>query len=116
MIVGIGTDLAVVERFSAMLERRPGLAARLLTPRERQLAIESQAGRFAAKEALAKALGSPGGMRWLDCEVVKNDEGAPSFHVKGSVRARVEELGIETIHLSLSHDGGFVTAMVVCER
>ena len=76
MIIGIGTDLVVIERFQAMLDRRPGLAERLLTPAERELSIESQAARFSAKEALAKALGSPGGMRWLDCEVVKNADGA----------------------------------------
>ena len=116
MIVGIGTDLVVIERFQAMLARRPGLAERLLTDGERALSVESQAARFAAKEALAKALGSPGGMRWLDCEVVKTHVGVPSFRAYGSVAARIEALGIESIHLSLSHDGGFATAMVVCER
>jgi len=116
MIVGIGTDLVVIERFQAMLARRSGLAERLLTAAERELSIESQAARFSAKEALAKALGSPGGMRWLDCEVVKNADGAPSFRAYGSVAARIEALGIETIHLTISHDGGFATAMVVCER
>lgn len=115
MIIGVGTDLCVVERFQAMLERRPGLADRLLTPAERSLSVQSQAARFAAKEALAKALGSPGGMRWLDCEVVKNDLGVPRFELRGTVAARVAELGVETVHLSLSHDGGFATALVVCE-
>ncbi|MFT3887480.1 MAG: holo-ACP synthase [Arachnia sp.] len=115
MIVGIGTDLVVIERFQAMLDRRPGLAERLLTPGERELSIESQAARFSAKEALAKALGSPGGMRWLDCEVVKNGDGAPHFETRGSVAARIGELGVGTIHLTISHDGGFATAMVVCE-
>lgn len=116
MIVGIGTDLCVIERFQAMLARKPGLAERLLTDGERKLSIESQAARFSAKESLAKALGSPGGMRWLDCEVVRSDDGEPSFVTTGSVQARIAELGIETIHLSISHDGGFATTMVVCER
>lgn len=116
MIVGIGTDLCVIERFREMLARRPGLAERLLTPAELELSIESQAARFAAKEALAKALGSPGGMRWLDCEVTKNADGDPGFVNTGSVAARVAVMGIESIHLSISHDGGFATAMVVCER
>lgn len=116
MIVGIGTDLTVIERFRNMLARRPGLAERLLTPGERRLSIESQAARFAAKEALAKALGSPGGMRWLDCEVINNADGDPDFVNSGSVAARVAELGVRRIHLSISHDGGFATAMVVCER
>ncbi len=115
MIVGIGTDLCVVARFEAMLQRRPGLLARLLTPSEQELSLPSQAARFAAKEALAKALGSPGGMRWLDCRVVKSDVGVPSFENTGTVAARIAELGIATIHLSISHDGGYATAMVVCE-
>ena len=120
MIVGIGTDLCVIERFRDMLARRPGLDERLLTEGERRLSIESQAARFAAKEAFAKALGSPGGMRWLDCEVVRETwqtvhDGDPAFRNTGSVAARVEALGIRHIHLSISHDGGFATAMVVCE-
>lgn len=115
MIVGIGTDLIVIDRFREMLERRPGLAERLLTPLERGLSVESQAARFSAKEAFAKALGSPGGMRWLDCEVVKSPEGVPTFVNTGSVAARVAELGVARIHLSISHDGGFATTMVVCE-
>ena len=115
MIVGIGTDLCVVERFRAMLERRPNLLERLLTPGEQQLSLPSQAARFAAKEALAKALGSPGGMRWLDCEITKSQAGVPSFVATGTVAARIAELGITSIHLSISHDGGYATAMVVCE-
>ena len=115
MIVGIGTDLCVVERFEAMLARRPGLLERLLTPPEQELSLPSQAARFAAKEALAKALGSPGGMRWLDCEVTKSEAGVPSFVATGTVAARIAELGITSIHLSISHDGGYATAMVVCE-
>ena len=116
MIVGIGTDLIVIERFEAMLARRPGLARRLLTAEEQTLSIQSQAARFSAKEALAKALGSPGGMRWTDCEVVKSPEGMPSFKVRGTVEARILELGVEHIHVSISHDGGFATTMVVCEK
>ncbi|MFV0429093.1 MAG: holo-ACP synthase [Arachnia sp.] len=115
MIVGVGTDICVVERFEAMLARRPGLVERLLTASEQALSINSQAARFAAKEALAKALASPGGLRWLDVEVVKNTDGAPRFEISGTVAERVALLGVERIHLSLSHDGGFATAMVVCE-
>lgn len=115
MIVGIGTDMVVVERFQAALDRNPGLAERILTEGERELSLESQAARFAAKEAFAKALGSPGGMRWLDCEVVRNAHGRPHFVFRDTVAARVKALKIGRVHLSISHDGGFVTAMVVCE-
>ncbi|MDU7360852.1 MAG: holo-ACP synthase [Propionibacteriaceae bacterium] len=115
MIVGIGTDLVVVERFAAALARQPGLAERLLTEGERSRPMESRAARFAAKEALAKALGSPGGLRWLDCEVVRDEHRRPSFRCTGTVAQRLDELGVQQVHLSLSHDGGFATAMVVCE-
>ena len=115
MIVGIGTDLCVIERFEVMLRRRPGIAERILTPEERALPVQSQAARFAAKEALAKALGSPGGMSWLDAEVVRSEAGEPSFVVTGTIAERLAELGVTRIHLSVSHDGGFATATVVCE-
>lgn len=115
MIVGIGTDLVVVERFARVLERHPGLEERLLTPGERGRSIESMAARFAAKEALAKALGSPGGMRWQDCEVIRAEHGRPRIEVSGTVEARVRSLEIANIHVSLSHDGGFAVATVVCE-
>ena len=115
MIVGIGTDRVVIERFKKMLDERPKLGERLLTDGERRLSVESQAARFSAKESLAKALGSPGGMRWLDCEVVRSADGEPSFVTTGSVAARIAALGVTRIHLSISHDGGFATTMVVCE-
>ncbi len=115
MIVGIGTDLCVIERFRGHAGAPPRPRGAAAHRGERRLSIESQAARFAAKEAFAKALGSPGGMRWLDCEVVKSDDGDPAFRNTGSVAARVEALGIRHIHLSISHDGGFATAMVVCE-
>ena len=115
MIVGVGIDVVDIARFGATLERTPRLRPRLFTDDEQRLPLASLAARFAAKEALAKALGSPGGMRWLDCEVVKSADGAPRFAAYGSVAARIAALEIGRIHLSLSHDGGYVTAMVVCE-
>lgn len=77
--------------------------------------MASQAARFAAKEALAKALGAPAGMSWLDCEIVTDSQGRPEFRVRGTVAARAAELGIATIHVSLSHDAGIASAVVVCE-
>ena len=115
MIVGIGTDLVVIDRFKEMLARRPGIAQRLLTERELELSVESQAARFSAKEALAKALGAPPGLRWEDCEVVSDDLGRPSFVTSGSVAERLDDLGATRVHLSISHDAGVALAMVVCE-
>lgn len=116
MIVGIGVDICAVERLGLRLERAPRLAERLFTAHERHLPVESLAARFAAKEAVAKALGSPGGMRWQDCEIRRAPSGAPQLHLRGTVAARAAELGITRWHLSLSHDGGSAIAMVVAER
>ena len=70
-IVGVGIDVVDIERFEDALRRTPGLAARLFTPGEIDRPPASLAARFAAKEALAKALGAPGGMAWHDAEVVR---------------------------------------------
>ncbi|HSI92250.1 MAG TPA: holo-ACP synthase [Jiangellaceae bacterium] len=115
MIVGVGIDVVGVPRFAETLERTPGLAERLFTIAERQRTIASQAARFAAKEALAKALGAPGGLHWHDAEVVSTDDGRPWFQVSGTVAKRCAELNVETIHLSLSHDAGIASAVVVLE-
>ena len=85
MIVGIGVDVVDVDRFAETLERTQALRDRLFTPAERGLPIASLAARFAAKEALAKALGAPAGLQWHDCEIVKDDEGRPVFSLTGTV-------------------------------
>ena len=113
MIIGVGTDLVDVARFAASLERTPTLRDRLFTPAEAELGVESLAARFAAKEALAKALGAPGGLSWHDAEVVGT--GQPAVELRGTVAARAGELGVERVHLSLSHDGGMAVAFVVLE-
>lgn len=116
MILGIGTDVCGIARFEAMLARRPGIAARLLTADECALPVASQAARFAAKEALAKALGSPGGLRWLDAEVVRGEHGRPHFELRGTVADLLARTGGTDVHLSLSHDADLATAFVVVER
>lgn len=115
MIVGVGVDVCALDRFALAERRRPGVTGRLLTEREAALSPASRAARFAAKEALAKALGSPGGMAWHDAEVIQDDSGQPRFVLTGTVAARAQRLGVERIHLSISHDGGLATAFVVCE-
>jgi holo-[acyl-carrier protein] synthase len=115
MIVGVGIDVCDVDRFAASIERRPGLVRRIFTTAEAERPIASKAARFAAKEALAKALGAPDGLSWLDAEVLTDDHGRPSFKIMGTVAARAAELGIATIHLSMSHDAGIASAVVICE-
>ena len=115
MIVGIGVDVCDTARFAESLRRTPALADRLFTPDERALTGESLAGRFAAKEALAKALGAPGDMAWHDAEVISHPSGRPLFAISGTVAARSAELGAAHVHLSLSHDAGIASAVVVLE-
>ena len=115
MIVGIGVDVCDVARFEAATRRTPGTAERVLTDAERALPLASQAARFAAKEALAKALGAPPGLGWHDAEVVTEESGRPRLRLQGSVAAAAATLGVTAVHLSLSHDAGVATAMVVLE-
>ncbi len=116
MIVGVGIDVVQVVRLERALARTPTLAGRLFTDAERDLSrVESLAARFAAKEAVAKALGAPGGLRWRDAEVVTDDTGRPRLQLHGGVAQEAEAQGIATWHLSLSHDGGVATAVVVAE-
>jgi holo-[acyl-carrier protein] synthase len=115
MIIGIGIDVVDVARFERQLERAPGLLERLFTPTERGLPTRSLAARFAAKEAVAKALRAPVGLRWTDVTVVREDGGAPRLEVIGTVAARADELGVGAFHVSLSHDAGIASAVVIAE-
>ncbi len=115
MILGVGIDVVDVKRFGETLERTPRLLERLFTPAERDLPLNSRAARFAAKEALAKALGAPSGMHWQDAEVQRGGDGRPHLAVRGTVQARVEALGARSLHVSLSHDAGIASAVVVVE-
>jgi holo-[acyl-carrier protein] synthase len=120
-IVGVGIDVAEIERFGASMERTPGLAERLfveselLLPSGERRGVASLAARFAAKEALAKALGAPGGLHWTDAEVYVEDSGRPRLRVQGTVAARAAELGVRAWHVSLSHDAGVASAVVIAE-
>jgi holo-[acyl-carrier protein] synthase len=115
VIVGVGIDVVDVERFGEALERTPALRDRLFTDEERTLPLNSLAARFAAKEALAKALGAPVGLQWHDATVRRGDDGRPHLVVTGTVEARAEALGVHAMHISLSHDAGIASAVVVAE-
>ena len=115
-IIGVGVDVVEVERLERALARTPALAARRFTAQEQAAGRgEALAARFAAKEAVAKALGAPGGLRWVDAEVVREDGGRPRLRLHGGVAEEAAAQGISTWHLSLSHDGGIATAVVVAE-
>ncbi|WP_406507239.1 holo-ACP synthase [Streptomyces sp. NBC_00212] len=121
MIIGVGIDVAEIERFGESIERTPAMLQRLfvedelILPSGERRGVASLAVRFAAKEALAKALGAPAGLLWTDAEVYVEGSGQPRLRVRGSVAARAAELGVRHWHVSLSHDAGVASAVVIAE-
>jgi holo-[acyl-carrier protein] synthase len=122
MIIGIGVDLTPVGRLAQAMARHPGrLEARLFTDGERaycrQKAMPDQhfAARFAAKEAVLKALGVPEGLRWHELEVVSEADGAPRLALHGAAAAAATARGVRRIHLSLTHAADQAIAFVVAE-
>jgi holo-[acyl-carrier protein] synthase len=107
-------------RFSGVVERTPEIVDRLFTKAEQtsaegnQLPLISLAGRFAVKEAVAKALGAPVGMNWHDCEV--SNAGAPTISTTGTVAQVAQSQGVTNWHVSISHDGPVAIAYVIAEK
>jgi len=116
VIVGVGIDVVDVQRFMDTLQRVPGLRQRLFTPVERDLPDASLAARFAAKEAIAKAMGAPGGLSWQDATVHRIAGGPPRVELSGTVAAAAERMGIRNWLLSISHDAGIASAMALAQR
>ena len=124
VIAGIGVDLVSIPRFAQLMERRGDAAvARFFTAAEAERcrasksAIESFAGRFAAKEAFFKALGTGWGLggRWTEVEVVSAPSGAPSLRLSGRAAEAAAEQGVARIHLSITHTDETAAAFVVLE-
>ena len=120
MIVGIGVDVVDLARFERALTRTPGLLPRLFAESEltrdgARLPLRSLAGRFAAKEALMKALGDATGVRWHDMCVSADGEGNPSITLDGAAQAAAARRGVTSVHLSMSHDAGIAIAYVIAE-
>lgn len=124
MIIGIGIDLVEIDRVRALLTRHPTRGPeRLFTRREVEHCqfggdrVESYAARFAAKEAVFKALGTgwSGGVTWREVEVLTGPGGAPALHLHGTTRRLADKRGVTRIHVSLTHTGGMAGAYVVLE-
>jgi holo-[acyl-carrier protein] synthase len=113
MIEGVGIDVVNIDRFKQSLDRTPGLSEKLFTESERNKNLQSLAARFAAKEALSKALSVGHGLQWHDAEVINLENGKPEFLFRGEIAELVSGL---RVHLSLSHDGGIASALVVIEE
>lgn len=109
-MIGIGVDLCEVDRMRVALARTPTLRERLFTEDERAYCelrndpIERYAARFAAKEAVLKAMGvGVGACKWRDIEVLRAESGAPSVQLHGTAKALAVERGISRWLLTMSH-------------
>ncbi len=124
MIVGLGVDIAEIDRIEAAITRhgRPFLK-RVFTPAEiaycerHRNRFERYAGRFAAKEATMKALGTgwARGVRWVDIEVTRLPTGQPTLTLRGATLAHAERLGMRRASLSITHSGNTAFAQVIFE-
>ena len=121
-IIAHGIDLVDFGRIEQMLEKHPQrFLDRVFTAREQSDAnavrnrTEKLAGRFAAKEAVLKLLGTGwrGGIAWTDIEVTNNARGEPKVQISGEVKRIADETGIEQITLSITHTADFAIASAV---
>lgn len=124
MIIGIGTDLAKIERFAAILERRAAAITRRLLTAQEQIAMQEAASqsaflakRFAAKEALLKALGTGlrNGLSWQDIEVSNDALGKPTMELSGKAAELADTKGVKAIHLSITDEKEMALAFVILE-
>jgi holo-[acyl-carrier protein] synthase len=124
MIIGTGVDLVEIARFRKVIERlKDRFIIRVFTPEEQRFCNEHRdpvphfAVRFAAKEALFKALGTgwARGVTWLDVEVRRERQDAPAMVLHGEAQRLSAGMGAHRIHLSLSHSENWAIAMVIME-
>ena len=116
----MGVDIVDVDRFALALERHPMIAGRLFTDDERRdagSAPERLAARFAAKEAVLKALSvGLGAAPWRSIEIRRERDGAPRVHLHAEAAALADARGIDRLHVSMSHTRTSATAFVVAVR
>ena len=120
ILLGLGTDLVDVDRMRDVLARRKGFVGRVFHPEEQAYAdkqndpTQRYAARFAAKEAVMKAMGvGLGAIALADIEVTKQPSGAPGIRLHGTAQELAERLGVATWQISLSHTRSAASAVVV---
>lgn len=121
-IIGVGTDIVECLRIAQMIDRHGELFLnRVFTSNEiaycsaRKAATQHYAGRWAAKEAVLKAMGTgwARGIGWRDIEIRNDHQGRPSIALAGGARDVCERLGVAEMHISISHCRTFATAYAV---
>ena len=125
MIVGLGLDIAEVDRIQAAIDRHGHrtFIERIYTPAEiaycekHRNRAERFAGRFAAKEAAMKALGTgwSHGVRWVDIEVIRERSSKPTLKLSGASGEIAGRLGVKNIAITITHSGNIALAMVIFE-
>jgi holo-[acyl-carrier protein] synthase len=124
MIVGLGLDIAEIDRIEAAITRHGApFLERLFTPAEMAYCeryharAERYAARFAAKEAAMKALGTgwSHGVRWRDIEVTREPSGKPTLRIEGVAAQIAQRMGVKNISLSITHSGNLALAEVIFE-
>jgi holo-[acyl-carrier protein] synthase len=124
LIVGLGLDIAEIDRIEAAIGRHGApILERLFTPGEvaycerHKNKFERYAARFAAKEAAMKALGTgwSHGVRWRDIEVTREPSGKPTLRLGGVARQVADRLGVKNISISITHSGNLALAQVIFE-
>jgi holo-[acyl-carrier protein] synthase len=118
-ILGLGVDICEIARMERALERHPTMRERVFTPEERAYCdskarpAESYAGRFAAREAVIKALGGYRSRRWQDISVARSPSGAPSIRLDGNAKLRADALGISNVMITFTHEKTSAVAFAV---
>ena len=124
MILGLGTDLVVIARIERLVEKHGDrFLLRIFTAGEREECLRRQqwaealAARWAAKEAVMKALGTGyrRGVKYQEIEVFHHPSGRPDLRLHGTTAEYAASLGVRSMHLTLSHDGGHAIAVAVLE-
>lgn len=118
-ILGLGVDICEIVRMERALERHHSMRERVFTPEERAYCdskarpAESYAGRFAAREAVIKALGGYRGKRWQDISVTRAATGAPSIALAGNAKLRADMHGISRVLVTFTHERTNAVAFAV---
>jgi holo-[acyl-carrier protein] synthase len=124
LIVGLGLDIAEIDRIEAAITRHGApFLDRLFTPDEIAYCerfknrYERYAGRFAVKEAAMKALGTgwSRGVRWRDIEVMREPSGKPGLRLQGAAREFADRMGVKHISVTITHSGNLAMAQVIFE-
>ena len=118
-IVGLGVDICEIARMERALGRHPTMRPRVFTPEEiaycdgKARPAESYAGRFAAREAVIKALGGYRAKRWQDISVTRHPSGAPIIALTGNAKRRADALGITRVLITFTHEKTSAVAFAV---